>query len=219
MAINPSDGSVSNGNIFYFSWMGFLTSSVLLISFLQSAMQVYVPSELSSSRFKYWATLFASSIVVLGSSGDFFNRMCGGSGGRNYCNRCILGIITGSFTTLLSLIIIIMTIMKGHVPFVIECGSSLIMLVFNALTVGFLTSDKGPGAPLGNLYYFSWLSFVLVWVIGYGCWEDYKCHEEVMERDESEERTMKVDNRRKGIGESVEETDKMEDVEDVDLER
>jgi len=222
VAINSSDGSVSNGNIYYFSWAGFLTSSVLLISFLQHAVNVYVPNELASSRFKYWATLLASSVVVLGSSADFFGRICDGNGGTNYCNRCILGIIIGCFGTLFSLIVVTMNIAMGRVPFMLECGFSLLMALLNAFGVAFLTSDKGPGAPLGNLYYFSWLSFVLVFVILYGCWEDYKMAQEGLERDElelnpkedlSENRTMKSDNRSRK--ESLEE----EEVMDVDLEK
>jgi len=212
VAINSSDGSVSNGNIYYFSWAGFLTSSVLLISFLQHAVNVYVPNELATSRFKYWATLLASSVVVLGSSADFFGRICDGSGGTNYCNRCILGIIVGCFGTLFSLIVVTMNIVMGQVPFMLECGFSFFMAVLNAFGVSFLTSDKGPGAPLGNLYYFSWLSFVLVFVILYGCWEDYKMAQERLEGDElelnpkedlSENATMRSDNRsrKESIGE------------------
>jgi len=213
VAVNSSDGSVSNGNIYYFSWGGFLTSAVLMVSFLQHSVQVYVPNELAATRFKYWATLLASSIVVLGSSADFFGRICDAEGGTAYCDRCILGIIFGSFGTLISIIIVTMNIAIGRVPFMMECGLSLLIFILNAFGVAFLTSDKGPGAPLGNLYYFSWLSFALIFLIISGCYEDYKLAQEGMSPEDlalSQAKTLKRDNK---LRTNLEEEGEIEDFE------
>lgn len=171
------DNSVDNGNIYYFSWAGFLTSAILMVSWLKTSFQVYVPNELADTRFKYWSTLLASSIVVLGSSADFFSRICDAKSGTVYCDRCILGIVFGSFGTLISIIIVTMNIV-GMVPFMMECVLSVLIFILNAFGVAFITSGKGPGAPLGNLYYFSWMSFALVFLIISSCYEDYKLAQE-----------------------------------------
>merc|ERR1712165_431957 len=41
------------------------------------------------------------------------------------------------------------------------------------LGVGLITDVEGPGAPLGNLYYFTWISFGLVLWILKNLWDDY----------------------------------------------
>ena len=40
--------------------------------------------------------------------------------------------------------------------------------------VAYLTSDQGPGAPLGNLYYFTWGSFLSAFMLLASCFEDYQ---------------------------------------------
>ena len=37
----------------------------------------------------------------------------------------------------------------------------------------YVTRAEGPGSPLGNLYYFSWFSFMLCFGIGKCCYDDY----------------------------------------------
>lgn len=37
----------------------------------------------------------------------------------------------------------------------------------------YVTRAYGPGSPLGNLYYFSWISFLLCFGIGKCCYDDY----------------------------------------------
>jgi hypothetical protein len=40
--------------------------------------------------------------------------------------------------------------------------------------VAFITSADGPGAPIGNLYYFTWISFLSSVFIVSKCYEDYR---------------------------------------------
>ena len=40
--------------------------------------------------------------------------------------------------------------------------------------VAYLTSEEGPGAPLGNLYYSTWLSFGIVFFVATSCFEEYQ---------------------------------------------
>lgn len=47
-------------------------------------------------------------------------------------------------------------------------------LFFFAFGVSIVTSDEGPGGPLGNLYYFSWISFISSFLLGSSCYEDFQ---------------------------------------------
>lgn len=174
LAISAKDDSVINGNIYYFSWAGFLVCSILSGSYLQHAVGVYVPNEIKDTRFRYWCGLLASSIVVLGTSVDFLTRQCNGAGGSAYCNRCILGVTFGALGTIASLGLSLCNILLSRVPFMVESLVSVFIFALNALLVAFITSETGPGVALGNLYYFSWISFVLSLLIASGIWEDYK---------------------------------------------
>lgn len=193
VAIDAVTGSVTNGNIYYFSWGGFLTSIVLFFSYLKDTINVYVSNELAASRFKWWATLLASSIVVIGSSASKFDRECTASDkNTTLCSRTILGLVLGIVGTLLSLAFVAMTISGGRVSFMVESGAGLLLFILNAFGVAFITSDKGPGAPLGNLYYFSWLSFILSFFVLSGCYEDYQTAKNTTEDEEIGDQNLDI---------------------------
>merc|ERR1711915_838289 len=60
------DGAVSNGNLYYFSWAGFLCSVMLLVSYLRASFGVDLAGELRnrSERLTTWAALLAAQLVV-----------------------------------------------------------------------------------------------------------------------------------------------------------
>merc|ERR1712238_396387 len=62
----------------------------------------------------------------------------------------------------------------GKFPFLIEACSCLLLVVSYGAGVAFLSAESGPAAPLGNLYYFSWISFVSVLMLGASCVDSYQ---------------------------------------------
>jgi hypothetical protein len=53
-----------------------------------------------------------------------------------------------------------MKIATSNAPFMAEAGLSFMLAILNGFGVAYLTSAKGPGSGLGNLYYFSWGSLL-----------------------------------------------------------
>ena len=116
---NPKDGiavdmngAVTNGNIYYFSWAGFVSSITLLISYLRSAFGVDVVGEIQSrsARLNLWAALLSTAIVVMASSANIFANQCIGTthpASNMYCIRTLYGVALGACTTFVSLLVVI----------------------------------------------------------------------------------------------------------------
>jgi hypothetical protein len=168
-------GAVSNGNLYYFSWAGFVCSVTLLVSYLRHVFNVDVAGEIRnrSVRLTSWSALLAASLVVMGSSANFYDTTCGGNQGNSKCNRAVFGIVLGALSTLASVVIVGLKIATSKAPFLAEAACSVLMMVLYAFGLPFITSQSGPGAPLGNLYYFTWASFLASLAIVASCFEDY----------------------------------------------
>jgi len=168
-------GAVANGNLYYFSWAGFLCSITLLVNYLRHVFHVDVAGELRSrsARLTTWSGLLATSLVVMGSSANFYDAMCGGDDDTGKCSRAVFGIVLGAMATLAALAIVGMKIATANAPFLVEAGMAFMLVTLFGFGVAFITSEKGPGAPLGNLYYFTWGSFFLSFMILTSCFEDY----------------------------------------------
>jgi len=177
LAVNE-DGVVSNGNLYYFSWAGFVTSIMLFVSYLRAVFGVDVAGELSSrsARLSSWAALLACQLIVLGSSANLFDQKCGSRAveTEEYCRRTKFAISVGAIGTAFALAIVGMKIATSNAPFLFEAAFAIIMTVLNAFGVAYTTSPDAPGAGLGNLYYFSWLSLIASLMLLMSCFEEYR---------------------------------------------
>eukprot|EP00566_Odontella_aurita_P020125 CAMPEP_0113544894 /NCGR_PEP_ID=MMETSP0015_2-20120614/10956_1 /TAXON_ID=2838 /ORGANISM="Odontella" /LENGTH=293 /DNA_ID=CAMNT_0000445193 /DNA_START=364 /DNA_END=1245 /DNA_ORIENTATION=+ /assembly_acc=CAM_ASM_000160 len=175
IAIDELNG-ITNGNIYYFSWAGFICSITLLVSYLRSAFSVDLAGEIKnrSARLQYWSLYLAASLVVMGSSANIFDEDCSsGIQSKSYCRRTKFGIAMGAAGTVMSLVIVAMKIATAKAPFLIEALFAFLLMVCGGFEVAFVTSHQGPGAPLGNLYYFSWIAFLSTFMLFASCLEDY----------------------------------------------
>jgi hypothetical protein len=114
-------------------------------------------------------------MVVTGSAGNFFSTLCSGQGKiSNTCARTIFAITLGSITIFLSLLVIVMKMVMSKVSLGMESLFAALLVICYIVGVGTTTTAQGPGAALGNLYYFTWLSFLLSFMISASCTEDRK---------------------------------------------
>lgn len=167
-------GAVDNGNLYYFSWAGFVCAIVLLTSYLQDAFGINVAGELRdrSPRLSLWSAHLATAIVVMGASSNYYDSSCG-IGSSSECSRTIYGIVLGAIATLFAVCIVGLKIATTKAPFLAEALVSFILVVMCGVGVALITSQKGPGAVLGNLYYFTWGSFLTAFMLFASCVDDY----------------------------------------------
>lgn len=197
MAVNAL-GGVSFGNLYYSTWASFGCGLALLMSFMRTERGLDVSSELKSrgKRFRVWVILIVTTLIVMGSSASAYDAKCGVDQdvfkSRTYCRRAAFGVSAGCIGCVGSLAVVAMRLSciknqqnadKGTKPnkiiFVVECISSLILVCFYCFAVAYLTSEEGPGGPLGNLYYATWISFGLVFFAAVSCFEEIQAAKSV----------------------------------------
>ena len=161
---------------FFFSFRaGFICSVLLLTAYLQDTFGINVAGQLRnrSPRLSLWSAHLATAIVVMGSAANFYDGSCG-LGQRAICSRAVYGIVIGALATLSAVGLIGVKIITGRAPFLIETVISFILVILCGVGVGLITSQNGPGAELGNLYYFTWATFLTAFMLFASCVEDYK---------------------------------------------
>mmetsp|Transcript_25755 Transcript_25755/g.47357 ORF Transcript_25755/g.47357 Transcript_25755/m.47357 type:complete len:304 (-) Transcript_25755:1636-2547(-) len=184
-----SSGSISNGNLYYFSWAGLATGVSLMLSFVRSVWGIDVTTELQNraKRLHYWVWLAIFGLIQMGSSARLFDNHCGRSnsglgeaemGTIKFCRRCQLGIVLGILSAVASTAVagVKMGVARsGTVPFLFttEMILSGMMLVSQAVGIALLTSVEGPGAPPNTLFYSSWGSLAVGLVLTASCVEDW----------------------------------------------
>lgn len=178
LAVNSElDNTIVNGNLYYFSWAGFVTSIMLIIAYLRGVFGVDLAGEIKnrSARLTLWSGLLACQLVVMGASANIFDKDCGGGVQAGaYCKRTKYGIALGAIGTIFALVVVGMKMATAIAPFVVEGAISLLLCIMNGFGVAFLTSAQGPGSPIGNLYYFSWMSFLVNIMLVAGVYEDFR---------------------------------------------
>jgi hypothetical protein len=187
LALGPGeDGSdtVQDANLYFFSWAGFVTSVILLVSFLRDAFGVDVVGSIRGGavRLQWWAALLAASVVVLGSASQVLNGDCHGDSqgdfSTTYCRRTKWAISGSTICMLLCLFVIFTKVIKyttseASTSFMVELGSSFFLSITNIFLVFYTTSASGPGRKVGNLYYFSWAMCLMSVFIASQCYSDY----------------------------------------------
>jgi len=182
-----SAGSVTNGNLYYFSWAGFVSSITLFVSYMRTAYGVDIEGEIQSraARLNLWSAMIATSAIVCGSSVVVFLRTCkslshAANSGRpafadgQYCMRTIYGISVGGSGLLLAILVVALKLCLSKMPLIVETIFSYALLPAWCVGVAFITSKKGPGSGLGNLYYFTWLSFIISFMLAASATDDRK---------------------------------------------
>jgi hypothetical protein len=159
-----NNSQVLNGNLYYFSWAGFVTSIILLVNFLRSAFGVDLVGEVRdrAARLTLWAAMLAAALVVMGSSARILNEDCSPNDNFTdaYCKRTKFALSLGVIGTFFSMVVVGMKMLTSSAPFMVEFAISIILTIMNAFGVAYITSAKGPGSAIGNLYYFAWISFL-----------------------------------------------------------
>ena len=187
LALGPGEdgtGTVQDANLYFFSWAGFVTSVVLLVSFLRDAFGVDVVGTVrgGAARLQWWAALLASSIVVLGSAAQVLKGDCGddsqGGFDDKYCRRTKWAISASTICMILCLFVIVTKVFKyttseASTSFMVELGSSFLLSIMNIFVVFFTTSAGGPGRQIGNLYYFSWAMSLISVFLASQCYSEY----------------------------------------------
>jgi hypothetical protein len=186
LAVN-ANGGIGFGNLYYSTWITTLLSLWLLTSYVRVEYGIDLHSELTSRgrRFRCWAVLVKTSIVVMGSAASCYDARCQYHddvervGSAEYCRRAAYGVASGCIGGAIGLAVTSSRLAcasggtsdEGRIVFVVECVSGTCLTIVYGFAAAYLTGEEGPGAPLGNLYYSTWITFGLALYVGGSCLE------------------------------------------------
>jgi len=171
--MNPERGiavegdEVVNANLYFFSWLSLAAIVFLAGHLLQEWTGMNARDVLNtaaSPKTGKWYGLAASSMVVMVSCIRIFRaENCSGDD-LEYCKRAKFGISVGVLSFLASLGLAC-TLAKATMVSFLELLATTVMLTFWCFGVGFITFGSAPGSRIGNLYFSTWISFIIIVVI------------------------------------------------------
>eukprot|EP00527_Entomoneis_sp_CCMP2396_P004835 CAMPEP_0198141170 /NCGR_PEP_ID=MMETSP1443-20131203/4214_1 /TAXON_ID=186043 /ORGANISM="Entomoneis sp., Strain CCMP2396" /LENGTH=328 /DNA_ID=CAMNT_0043803821 /DNA_START=167 /DNA_END=1153 /DNA_ORIENTATION=- len=171
-SIAVANDIVINANLYFFSWGCFAMCIFLTLSLFQENMGVNVRQLVAEKQKQMsWFYLAASSLVVMGSAVRIYRSdavECGNEDGgelygTDFCKRTTYALSLGTIT-FVAAIAIMLALMKHLLAAMMELGATVILLILWIFGVGFITfgGSKAPGANIGNLYFSTWISFILI---------------------------------------------------------
>jgi hypothetical protein len=162
-------------NRYFFSWVSLGVAVYLAGSLLQETTGIEIKkSALTHGKTGKWYGFAASSIVVMVASVRVYQgAKCGGAlQGQEYCRRTNLGIALGCIS-FVSGVSVACGMARQLVQSFVELLVSALLLTMWCFGVGFITFGTSPGAKIGNLYFSTWISFIVIVVIFAAVFRDY----------------------------------------------
>lgn len=166
LAVSGEDGFavVTAANLYFFSWFSLITSFILWFQYLRSAYGVGGPVDGDAANKDFspllWGGVCAASFVAMLAAirikqGDL---VCIENDAM--CKRTKYALSLGVISAVLSAI----WMGIGHkYSAKMDAGFSVLMLILWTFGVAYTTfGNSAPGAFLGNLYFSTWIAFVLV---------------------------------------------------------
>jgi hypothetical protein len=184
VGIEDATQTVQNANLYYFSWAGFVTCILLAVDYAKVAFGFDTVTAIRSAgaRTELWSGMLGTSVVIFGSCIRTIRNDCNEFNYRaypdGYCARTIWGITFGCFGVVFAMFILYFKVRGMGVSLNIEGGAALALSIMDTISVMLLTAANGPGSAIGNIYYFSWGSFMLSWYLLFACYGEWSGHQE-----------------------------------------
>lgn len=159
LAVNR-DGSIRDGNLYFFAWISLFCALVVFLGYLSDS-----PHAVSGfgSLFS-WPFLCLTSFVVMASAIDLMNEheWCNFQEDQRdtseFCTRTRFAVALGAIGGLFALV---WTFVAHRAPVVVDRIFCILVCVLWVAAVSVITfggSHKAPGTQVGNLFFFTWAS-------------------------------------------------------------
>lgn len=167
--------TVVNANLYFFSWLAFAAALYLSSSLAQENYGLDVAS-VTSTKSARWYGLTASSLVVMGAAVRIFKSAdCGSdnsSGSSSeLCKRTKFAISAGTIGFVFAMVLTYLT-QKG-LTIVVETAATVFLLALWCFGVSYITFGDGPGSQIGNLFFSSWICFILCVFLFGACFREF----------------------------------------------
>jgi hypothetical protein len=181
LAVDSYAGGLSNPNLYFFSWGAFALSFMVLFACVSNSLRNSGISPLATitddtdehrcSR-SSWAGLLVTSFVVMVAASRLYQDLNCDTDDSGVilefdanCNRTKFAVSLGVISFISSFVWMLTTkfLLKEPLGSRVEFGLVGLLLIFWTFGVTLLTFDqhKAPARDLGNLYFFTWGSWLL----------------------------------------------------------
>lgn len=157
-AIAVAGETVIDANLYFFSWLSF--ASVLYLSGSLAQDNVGIDVTKTPPKAARWYGLCASSLVVMGASIRLFKQEDCNNGSQELCKRTKFAISAGTIGFFAAVVMTYLT-SQGGLAIIIETAATMILLALWCFGVGYITFGSAPGSQIGNLYFATWISFII----------------------------------------------------------
>ena len=172
LAVN-SDGSIHDGNLYFFCWFSLLAALVVFMSYLSETRSLGFGSLIS------WPVLCVTSFVVMATAIDLLDARdwCDENDTSKYCKRARFAVALGGIC---GLFCIVWTFVASRLPDMLDTIMRLLVAVPWAAAVSLLTfgGSKAPGREVGSLYFFTWASFFIAFLMAVGAFSGLLANQE-----------------------------------------
>lgn len=166
-----SPGNI-NANLYYFSWASFISSLFVSGHFAQEMSGGSLDVGKTPPKVALWLLFTASSFVVLGASSKLHDTLDCKNSSSDTCNRNKFAISIGAIGGVVGLVVLCMA-KRNMIPKMFEMIVGVTVLILYGFGVAFITFGDGSGTQVGNLYYFTWISFVTTMVLAFGTFGEF----------------------------------------------
>uniref|UniRef100_A0A7S0CIH6 Uncharacterized protein n=1 Tax=Proboscia inermis TaxID=420281 RepID=A0A7S0CIH6_9STRA len=179
-------GEIITANLFYFTWASVITAGVNFMTNVKKLLRIREESQ----AIVLWFGMVKIALVIFGAATQIWrsiDNVCttsvvGGGGGKSnmdeaefsMCWRTQYALAAGAIGILVSsFCCYALYTMKSYVYLAEALSASILTMVFSAGT-RIITGMGGPGESVGDLYYATWLAFMLSMIIGVNVFEEWR---------------------------------------------
>jgi hypothetical protein len=165
-----SGPAVVNANLYFSSWGAFICSLLVLYIVGKQQRATTMTKDFSANR---WFWLVLATIVALASASRLYHDAdCTNDSGLSsyfeerdeYCDDLKVGF---SMSVICAFFAVFMAVFAGWAAekevLLAVCGSLIgaVVLTLQCINLAYVTFGNGPGSVVGNLFFSTWLSFIL----------------------------------------------------------
>ena len=194
-------GMILNSNLYFSSWGSLMCIVYILVHFLYKRAKSDTPNATTNAlpdvptKTLQWLGLFVSSVILMASASKIHNLVsCTSSdfSGMKFCRRTSFAIALGALGMLFSAIAMFLNQREVLQLPKIDAAISVLLSVCFIVGVGFITFDESPGVILGNIYFSTWITFLLVLSLAFHSIRDLR-HESCHETTQTKEPTKSLE--------------------------
>ena len=173
-AVAAGIGIVLNSNLYFFSWISFICIVFVVGDFAQEKAKASNVFSKAPPKTAKWFGLAASSMVVMASASELYRAaQCSQElTWTTFCARTAFAISVGVISFLFMVFGILSS--RSMLAAMAELTGAVFVLVFYIFGTALITfGPDGAGQLVGNLYFSTWISFVLSLLLTIQCFRDY----------------------------------------------